>query len=230
MTMETDLYTINADEAGIGMGATMITDHVIVRPSGCRILEIGFGQGDLIVELGSDNEMYGVDVGWLSHEIALSKGLHERATLLWMDACTERLPFMDDFFDIVFCTETIEHMANPLFMLEQVKTKLRGDGQVVVSFPEEEDKLGYEAGKHAYVYPGLFQRNSFRRFMMQMYFVQEFYHLNGGTALYVFRNVKEEGQAHPFHVTRHNYDEAELYKGVQMEYDRGEGVAPTQSS
>ena len=220
-----DIKQIYRGERGVGMNKSLFTDHHFMEtPSGLRTLEVGFGQGELVRYLMEHgNRVYGVDVGLASTEGAIQDGFIDKACLLYMDASTERLPFIDNFFDMVFILETIEHLASPIHALYEIKRVLKHGGKLVISFPPYEH-ADYIGGHHAHVYPGLLAREPFERFMMQLYFTQKKRMMIGeGTVLYLFENVKDavseasrvrsdpEGQVNIFKVVAGNYTQSELY-------------------
>lgn len=221
-----DIKEIYRGERGVGMNKSLFTDHHFMEtPKGLRTLEVGFGQGELVRYLMENgNRVYGVDVGLASTEGAIQDGFIDKACLLYLDASTERLPFIDNFFDMVFILETIEHLASPIHALFEIKRVLKHTGQLVISFPPYEH-ADYVGGHHAHVYPGLLAREPFERFMMQLYFSQKKRMMIGeGTVLYQFENVKgvvseasrvrndtTEGQVNVFKVVAGNYTQSELY-------------------
>jgi len=230
-----DLFTINRHERGGGMAGTIISEHHLLEPfTGLRALEIGFGEGKLVrYLLDTGNKAYGVDAGLASLEGAINEDFIDKANLIWLDAAIERLPYTNDFFDIVFMLETIEHLSSPIHTLYEIKRVLKNKGRLVISFPPYE-KAGYVGGKHAHVYPGMLAKEPFKRMMMQLYFKQLNYKEIGGTDAYVFENVKEvvseatlkynsenhnekieEGQPNIFTVVRGNFEEDDLYGHIK---------------
>lgn len=210
-----DIYKINKDEAGVGCGKSLFTDHKWIPVfSGKKVLDIGFGNGELLEYLCSQgNEIYGVEVAEESIATALNKrNLRNKGELIKMDICKEILPWSDNFFDIVFATECLEHMDNPLRAVLEVKRTLKDKGEFYVSIPEFEDKYGFHGGKHAYLYPGLFQRESIRWFFTITYFTILRYRENGGTAQYHLLNRKTGGTfMDPFTVAKGNVYAMDIY-------------------
>ncbi|MEK7567327.1 MAG: class I SAM-dependent methyltransferase [Patescibacteria group bacterium] len=45
------------------------------------------------------------------------------------------LPFADKSFDLVWCTEVIEHLHKPSFLLEEIERVLRPGGKVILTTP-----------------------------------------------------------------------------------------------
>lgn len=225
MLTDTDIFEIYCGERGIGMNKTLFTDHHFIEtPKGLRTLEIGFGQGELVrYLLENNNRVYGVDVGLASTEGAIQDGFIDKACLLYLDASRERLPFIDNFFDMTFMLETIEHLSSPIHAVFEIKRVLKHGGKFIISFPPYEH-ADYKSGSHAHVYPGFLAREPFERFMMQLYFKQlKRMNIHGGTIAYLFENIKDavsegarvrneaESQPNIFRVVANNYTQDELY-------------------
>lgn len=206
-----DDFKINLAQRGIGRADMMATCGIWPRPSGKRIIEIGFGRGELITNLSKDNFVCGVDIGLASLEGARKDGFEKDACLIYLDPCKERLPWPDNWFDIAYCTETIEHMSSPINAILEAKRVLKHKGMFLVSIPDHDDCFGYGGGQHAWAYPGLGKKKYFTMFMRQLWFncVKS---RQGG--LYVFENIKNEKswKYNYMEVIFGNYDEKELYK------------------
>ncbi len=209
-----DIYKINKDEAGVGCGKSLFTDHKWIPVfSGKKVLDIGFGNGELLEYLYSQgNEIYGVDVGDAAIKYLDTRNLRAKGEFFKLDASTEKLPWQENYFDIVFATECMEHMDNPLHAVLEVKRVLKDNGEFYVSIPEFEDKFGFHGGKHAYLYPGLFQRESIRWFFTITYFTILRYREDGGTAQYHLLNRKTgETFMDPFTVAKGNVYAMDIY-------------------
>lgn len=48
------------------------------------------------------------------------------------------LPFDEDSFDLIWCTEVIEHVKNPAFTISEFKRVLRQGGQMLLTSPNEQ--------------------------------------------------------------------------------------------
>lgn len=175
-------------------------------------LDVGFGKGYLIDALIKRRveRIHCVDIADASlNEFHAANAPSVRMHLL--DCSHQPLPIDDDSVDFAFCTETIEHLSDPFFMVAHVKRVLKHGAYFTLSFPMPEDNLGYGGGQHAHIYPGFLQRASFEMFMRQMFFTQVARTENGSSAWYVFRNYKGEGVIDAFEIVSGNYDEATLF-------------------
>ena len=70
------------------------------------------------------------------------------------------MPFAGEFFDIVICLETMEHMLNPYYALMEMRRVLKPGGRLICSVPNP-------IWGHILLYPGLFEYKYFRRFLEQ---------------------------------------------------------------
>ncbi len=225
MLTDKDIKKVYKGERGVGCNYTLFTDyHLYEAPERSRCIEIGFGQGELaryLIEKG--NYYVGIDCGEASIRGAIEDGFFEEGIFLYIDASNDNLPFLDDIFEHGFCLETLEHLANPIHAILELKRVLVHGARLSISVPKYE-LAGYESGTHAHVYPGLLTKENFTRFMIQLYFKPLKYVDIGGTHLFLFENIKnaesyafkerggnEEKQPNIFRVVAGNYGEHELY-------------------
>lgn len=203
---------------GPGIGAGVSTLEHFEALSGRRMqptdvcLDIGCGDGQTLKTFRQERSIrkthaLGVDIALACKPVANDFGFY----LKILDVSHQPLPHSDDSIDLAFCTETIEHLSNPYHMVCEVKRVLKHEGLFTLAFPMPEDNLGYGGGQHAHVYPGFLMKDSFERFMMQMYFKQVAYRPNGSSAWYVFKNYKGPGIVDVFEVISGNYTEQQLY-------------------
>jgi len=100
---------------------------------GHRVLEIGCGAGNVLAQVPS-RERSGVDLSDFLLEIA-RRNCGPGVNLVKGNA--ERLPFNDEAFDRVYCTEVIEHVQDPEKVVEELARVLRPGGRAVVSLPND---------------------------------------------------------------------------------------------
>jgi len=97
------------------------------------VLELGFEDPVLskaIVKSVGANYV-GVDISHSSVEAAKDWGLNA----VQLDASKEPLPFEPNSFDLVLCSEVIEHLYDPDFAVEQFKRVLRRNGKIIITTP-----------------------------------------------------------------------------------------------
>lgn len=96
-----------------------------------RILEVGCAGGHLtglLHQLYPKAAAVGIDV--YAPAIQEAKKRHPAITFTVADA--HKLPFKDDFFDIVVSSETIEHVVDPTKMLNEIKRVMSKNGVALI--------------------------------------------------------------------------------------------------
>lgn len=94
------------------------------------ILDLGAGYGGLtkkLIEQGHTN-IYACDK---NPEYFRLKGL----ICSRCDLNHETLPYSANFFDMVVCTEVIEHLENPRHLVREIHRVLKAKGRVIISTP-----------------------------------------------------------------------------------------------
>ena len=102
---------------------------------GLRVLDVacGVGYGSEILRQAGATKVVGAD---LALE-AVSPNGHQRLALYTnADAC--RLPFADGSFDVVVSFETIEHVAGPELLLQEIVRVLKPGGVCICSSPNRD--------------------------------------------------------------------------------------------
>jgi len=94
-----------------------------------KILDIGCCLGTTLKALEKYGKCVGVDV-----QLA-GKELHPDLDIRVHDLNSERLPFDDCEFDLVICTEVIEHTFYPKSILKEIKRVLKESGFAIISLP-----------------------------------------------------------------------------------------------
>ncbi len=104
---------------------------------GARALDVGCGNGAYTLAIGREAALvWGVDIDrrWLCEFIH-----HPQITpnIGVGQADGERLPFRDAVFDVVFCIETLEHIAHERAALSEMRRILRNDGTLLLTAPNK---------------------------------------------------------------------------------------------
>jgi 2-polyprenyl-3-methyl-5-hydroxy-6-metoxy-1,4-benzoquinol methylase len=116
-----------------------VIQYVLSKKYGNRVVEIGFGSGDFLrlLTLNSPErhfEIYGLDY---------SKMAVKRATGIlpegnFSTGNVYNLPYANDFFDQVFCIQTLEHLRNPEQVLKEMDRVCSPNGMILISVPNGE--------------------------------------------------------------------------------------------
>jgi SAM-dependent methyltransferase len=132
-----------------------VRDEFFNAWNGLKILEIGCGEASLLEMLMPHNQVFGIEISKSAVDIAHEKGI----TCHHLDASNERIPYNDSYFDAVVTLETIEHVENPHRMIWEIKRVLKDKGMLLISVPGERVF-------HPFIYPGLFTRTNFNKFLL----------------------------------------------------------------
>ena len=173
----------------VGMGVEAGLPELFQDIQGMNCLEIGYGSGSLLKYLQDrGNQVTGVDCSDTNFYTARGKGVN--GALLKMDVSNERLPFIDGIFDAVFLFEVLEHVSNPINALQEAKRVAREDAIFIISHPMPRMIEGYKEFRHAFNYPGLFEKKHFDRFLMQLNFQYDQYREHSYHAYYRLLNKR----------------------------------------
>jgi len=111
---------------------------VIMRMLNCSeedlILDLGCGDGSFAYEIGKLCRCIGVD-----HKIrmALSYAMGQRASVWYMKAGAERLPFKTGTFDKILLSSVLQMVEEDRGLLDECYRILRKDGEITLSVPEQ---------------------------------------------------------------------------------------------
>lgn len=100
-----------------------------------KLIEIGCEQGVLLDTLPDCKDKVGLDIS----EVALKdakRRLGKRARFVQADA-EKKINLPDKSFDVVVCSQTLEHVKHPEKMMENIKRLAKDDARVVISVPNE---------------------------------------------------------------------------------------------
>ena len=104
-----------------------------------KVLDIGCGQGILLEKLLNRfpvNHAVGIDISPKLCSIAASR--NNQATISNLDAEDIDTGFSENYFDIIFMTEVLEHLLNPQKVLLKVSKILKNNGELVISVPNRD--------------------------------------------------------------------------------------------
>jgi len=126
------------------------------KPSG-RLLEIGFGNGNLIRTFARRFECYGVDVSPAALQALREEmGLVDWERFQLCDVEREPIPF-DVAFDVVCALNVVEHFFDPRLVLERVHRTLAPGGVFALYLPTRSNRLSrwlyrrlYDVEEHVY--------------------------------------------------------------------------------
>ncbi len=110
--------------------------ELVQSPQSLSILDAGCGEGHLIQKMHEKNgqhQYYGLDATPIAAEKARERCAY--ATILLGNLT--QLPFPDNYFDIVTCTEVLEHVPAYEKALSEFERVLKPNGKLILTFPNE---------------------------------------------------------------------------------------------
>lgn len=102
-----------------------------------RVLDVGCGDGALSGQVFKrfGCEINGIDIEQKAIELAKEKFSEHGYNGSFSIVDGYDYPFEDSYFDVVFCADVIEHVADPIQMLCEMRRVLRPGGVLIVSTP-----------------------------------------------------------------------------------------------
>jgi ubiquinone/menaquinone biosynthesis C-methylase UbiE len=98
-----------------------------------KLIEVGCGAGH-ILERVSAGILHGIDISDIQIERAKER-LGKNVELI--KAPGEKIPYEDNYFDKILCSEVIEHVLDPDPLLREMRRVLKPDGILSLSIPNE---------------------------------------------------------------------------------------------
>lgn len=111
--------------------------QMIARNEIGRILEIGCGAGLLCLELGQRAKtVVGIDISHFVLDFAnhVKDYIHYK-NVFFQQGDAENLAFQDESFDLVICSEVLEHLLSPQKALDEMRRVTKKDGSIILTTP-----------------------------------------------------------------------------------------------
>ncbi len=106
--------------------------EVVDKVGGKLVLEVGCGSGTIIKRLlKKEKNVIGIDIG--KRFLSFCHSSYRNAAFCAADA--HHMPFLDNCFDSIVCSEVIEHLSNPEKSLKEFERILRPTGELVITTP-----------------------------------------------------------------------------------------------
>ena len=104
-----------------------------ISPGSKKILDIGCAEGKMASELKKRNnaEVWGIEIVEVVAQKAQEK--LDKVLIGPVEEQISKLP--EKYFDSIIFADVLEHLVNPEKVLEEIKSKLKDDGEIVVSLP-----------------------------------------------------------------------------------------------
>jgi len=96
------------------------------------VLDIGCRFGEFLKFLPFKHK-YGVDISPFAVKKAKKSGIHAKV----VNVENKKLPYEDNFFDMVFCMEILEHLFDASLLFSEVKRVLKPKGYLYITVPND---------------------------------------------------------------------------------------------
>jgi SAM-dependent methyltransferase len=97
------------------------------------IIEVGCGDASFTRDLAQySTNVTAIDIS--ASQIAENSRTFPRIKFVQHDVA-EQFPFPDDSFEVIWCSEVLEHLFNPVFAVEEMHRILRPGGRLLVTVP-----------------------------------------------------------------------------------------------
>ena len=123
-----------------GLWSQKLFKDIIGDPENLRILDVGVGTGSKIEWLTERNDVYGLEI----NESAILKSKERGIKVIKADI-EKKFPFDDKFFDLVICSQVLEHLVQPQNTMQEINRVLKTEGIFVVDVPNH---FGLLSGLH----------------------------------------------------------------------------------
>lgn len=113
-----------------------VIDYVLSKNFGHKIIDVGFGSGDFLKLLLQRAPELQYEV----HGLDYSDAAVERAKRIipggkFMTGDVYAMPYEENYFDQVFCIQTLEHLKDPHKVLAEFDRVCKRDGMIVITIP-----------------------------------------------------------------------------------------------
>lgn len=105
-----------------------------------KILDVGCGTGIMMKELKSYGKIWGLDINDKALQYCHAK---KAGDFLFKADLEQKLPFKEDFFDLIVCLDVLEHIKKDQFVLSETRRVLKKEGSLVVIVPSYQRFFSY---------------------------------------------------------------------------------------
>ena len=107
-----------------------------------KLLDIGCGCGFVLSAISDNFEKHGIEIVPEAAAIA-----EQYATKIYTEGI-EKIPFQEEFFDVISCLHVIEHISDPITFLKVVHKILKTHGHLIISSPNFDGALARRFGEN----------------------------------------------------------------------------------
>jgi SAM-dependent methyltransferase len=136
-------------------------------PAGARVLDVGAG-------VGRYRPLFN-HCKYEAHDFGREPSTVGKYTRLDYESDVTAIPVADESFDVVLCTEVLEHVPDPIRAVGEIARILRPEGRLLLTAP-----LGSSLHQEPYHFYGGYTPHWYRRFLPEVGLEVEHLEANGG--------------------------------------------------
>ena len=122
---------------------TPVIDEILDKiPQPSRVCDVGCGNGVFSISIKNRTNCTLLGVDGSKHAIVQAKQIGFDDVYEIGDFCSETLPFNDNYFDLVFCKDVLEHLLDPRFLVAEIARITRQNGYCVIHVPNHFPLIG----------------------------------------------------------------------------------------
>lgn len=163
-----------------------IIEHIVAKGVTGKIVDIGFGSGDflrILLEKSKPNQFITYGLDYSEAAVSRAKKIIPDGNFITDDV--NNLPYDDNFFDLVACIQTLEHLNTPHKVVSEFDRICAPNGLILISIPNGKFD-DYEG------HVNFWDENQFKKFLAPRIIV-DFIHFNNKRAFLVtFKPLKKD--------------------------------------
>lgn len=130
--------------------------------AGEMILDVGVGLGRLLSHF-PQLQRFGNDISLGYLEVAQSKGIEVCFSLI------EDMPYEPESFDVVTCTDVLEHVIDLNLSIKKILEPLKKGGTLIIRVPYRENLIGYFDAPYKFIHLRNFDEFSLRLYIEKVF-------------------------------------------------------------
>lgn len=127
----TENMVINVSDKRINLMRRYLDALLENRKNKLKILDVGCADGVIFKDYTPKADFYGIDIA----EPLLKKAQKNGYKTFLLDIEQQKLPFKNEFFDVIIAGEMIEHVVNTDWFMCEINRVLKKNGYLIISIP-----------------------------------------------------------------------------------------------
>ncbi|OGL47141.1 MAG: hypothetical protein A2W05_03555 [Candidatus Schekmanbacteria bacterium RBG_16_38_10] len=114
----------------------------LIQPQGKRILDVGCGVMSFMnLICSNEGEFFGIDPLMDDYKSLYTTD----SRVKWLQSKGERLPFDSNYFDVVVCSNVLDHVEKPNIVMQEISRVLKSSGRLLLTVDIFKEKVVRDA-------------------------------------------------------------------------------------